>query len=122
MPEAHISTHISFVKEHNYSKNGARDYEFETNGNYVLVGLCRSEKYTLLYKIILDLVASGMDWDHIFLYKKFREAFSEVVCHHIKKEAFRPPLIFQFLPYFGNRSRKPDRICLRITIKQLSYI
>ena len=42
-----------------------RNYEFEENGNYVLVGLRRAGKSTLLYKIVLDLVASGVDWDQI---------------------------------------------------------
>ena len=42
-----------------------RDYEFEENGNYVLVGLRRAGKSTLLYKIVLDLVASGVDWEQI---------------------------------------------------------
>ena len=49
-----------------------RDYEFETNGNYVLVGLRRAGKSTLLYKIILDLVASGVDWDQI-IYINFED-------------------------------------------------
>ena len=40
-----------------------RNYEFEENGNYVLVGLRRAGKSTLLYKIVLDLVASGVDWE-----------------------------------------------------------
>ena len=40
-----------------------RDYEFEENGNYVLVGLRRAGKSTLLYKIVLDLVASGVEME-----------------------------------------------------------
>ena len=36
-----------------------RDYEFEEDGNYVLVGLRRAGKSTLLYKIVLDLVTSA---------------------------------------------------------------
>lgn len=54
-----------------------RDYEFETNGNYVLVGLRRAGKSTLLYKIILDLVASGVDWDQIIYINFEDERLSE---------------------------------------------
>ena len=49
-----------------------RNYEFEENGNYVLVGLRRAGKSTLLYKIVLDLVASGVDWDQI-IYINFED-------------------------------------------------
>ena len=49
-----------------------RDYEFEENGNYVLVGLRRAGKSTLLYKIVLDLVAAGVDWEQI-IYINFED-------------------------------------------------
>ena len=54
-----------------------RNYEFEENGNYVLVGLRRAGKSTLLYKIVLDLVASGVDWDQIIYINFEDERLSE---------------------------------------------
>ena len=42
-----------------------RDYSFEKNINYVLVGLRRSGKSTLLYKIAKELVTDGCDWSQI---------------------------------------------------------
>ena len=54
-----------------------RNNEFEENGNYVLVGLRRAGKSTLLYKIVLDLVASGVDWDQIIYINFEDERLSE---------------------------------------------
>ena len=54
-----------------------RDYEFEENGNYVLVGLRRAGKSTLLYKMVLDLVASGVDWNQIIYINFEDERLSE---------------------------------------------
>ena len=54
-----------------------RNYEFEENGNYVLVGLRRAGKSTLLYKIVLDLVASGVDWEQIIYINFEDERLSE---------------------------------------------
>lgn len=54
-----------------------RNYEFEENGNYVLVGLRRAGKSTLLYKIVLDLVASGVDWNQIIYINFEDERLSE---------------------------------------------
>ena len=54
-----------------------RDYEFEENGNYVLVGLRRAGKSTLLYKIVLDLVASGVGWEQIIYINFEDERLSE---------------------------------------------
>lgn len=54
-----------------------RDYEFEENGNYVLVGLRRAGKSTLLYKIVLDLVACGVDWNQIIYINFEDERLSE---------------------------------------------
>lgn len=42
-----------------------REYEFDLNASYVVVGLRRAGKSTLLYKLVRDLVASGTDWDQI---------------------------------------------------------
>ena len=55
-----------------------RNYEFEENGNYVLVGLRRAGKSTLLYKIVLDLVASGVDWEQIIYINFEDERLSEL--------------------------------------------
>ncbi len=49
-----------------------REYEFEPNANYVLTGLRRAGKSTLLYKIARDLVASGIDWNRI-IYVNFED-------------------------------------------------
>lgn len=49
-----------------------RDYEFEKNMNYILVGLRRAGKSTLLYKIARELVASGCDWSQI-VYVNFED-------------------------------------------------
>ena len=43
----------------------SRDYVFDKNANYVLIGLRRSGKSTLLYKRVQDLVSSGVDWKQI---------------------------------------------------------
>ena len=40
-----------------------RDYDFDLNANYVLIGLRRAGKSTLLYKIVKDLVEKGIEWN-----------------------------------------------------------
>lgn len=42
------------------------------NGNYVLVGLRRAGKSTLLYKMVQNLVASGASWEQI-IYVNFED-------------------------------------------------
>ncbi len=42
-----------------------RDYVFENNVNYILVGLRRAGKSTLLYKIARELVQRGCEWSQI---------------------------------------------------------
>ena len=49
-----------------------RDYTFEKNMNYILVGLRRAGKSTLLYKIARDLVTAGADWTQI-IYVNFED-------------------------------------------------
>ncbi|MBO4731803.1 MAG: ATP-binding protein, partial [Spirochaetaceae bacterium] len=49
-----------------------RDYAFDMNANYVLVGLRRAGKSTLLYKLVKDLIASGTDWEQI-IYVNFED-------------------------------------------------
>ena len=49
-----------------------REYSFEANGSYVLVGLRRAGKSTLLYKMVQDLVASGVSWEQI-IYINFED-------------------------------------------------
>lgn len=49
-----------------------RAYSFEDNANYVVVGLRRAGKSTLLYKKVLDLIASGTDW-HQIIYINFED-------------------------------------------------
>ncbi len=49
-----------------------RDYTFEKNINYILVGLRRAGKSTLLYKIARELVSEGRDWSQI-IYVNFED-------------------------------------------------
>ena len=66
--------------QHEVIKNSniiPRDYEFEVNANYVLTGLRRAGKSTLLYKIAKDLVASGISWNQIIYINFEDERLSE---------------------------------------------
>ena len=49
-----------------------REYDFEKNVNYILVGLRRAGKSTLLYKIARELVEAGCDWSQI-IYVNFED-------------------------------------------------
>ena len=49
-----------------------KDYVFEENANYVLVGLRRSGKSTLLYKRVKDLLAKGVE-DSQIIYITFED-------------------------------------------------
>ncbi len=54
-----------------------REYEFDLNANYVLVGLRRAGKSTLLYKIVQDLIDNGTDWNQIVYINFEDERLSE---------------------------------------------
>lgn len=54
-----------------------REYTFEKNGNYVLTGLRRAGKSTLLYKIAKELVADGVAWNQIIYINFEDERLSE---------------------------------------------
>lgn len=54
-----------------------REYEFDINANYVVIGLRRAGKSTLLYKIVQDLIASGTDWNQIIYINFEDERLSE---------------------------------------------
>ena len=49
-----------------------REYTFDMKANYVLVGMRRAGKSTLLYKIVQNLVSSGIDWKQI-IYINFED-------------------------------------------------
>lgn len=49
-----------------------RDYCFENNINYILTGLRRSGKSTLLYRIVKELIAEGCSWSQI-IYVNFED-------------------------------------------------
>ena len=49
-----------------------RDYDFDKNINYILVGLRRAGKSTLLYKIARELIEAGCDWSQI-IYVNFED-------------------------------------------------
>ena len=65
-------------------------YVFEPNANYVLVGLRRAGKSTLLYKIVQDLIADGVSWDQIIYINFEDERLSE-----FRKEDFNDILSVQ---------------------------
>lgn len=54
-----------------------REYDFDINANYVLIGLRRAGKSTLLYKIVQDLIAGGTDWNQIIYINFEDERLSE---------------------------------------------
>ena len=49
-----------------------RNYAFEKNVNYILVGLRRAGKTTLLYKIAKEIVEEGSEWSQI-VYVNFED-------------------------------------------------
>lgn len=54
-----------------------REYEFDINANYVVIGLRRAGKSTLLYKIVQDLVKAGTEWNQIIFINFEDERLSE---------------------------------------------
>ena len=54
-----------------------REYEFDISANYVVIGIRRAGKSTLLYKIVQDLIAQGTDWDQIVYINFEDERLSE---------------------------------------------
>ncbi len=55
----------------------SREYDFDINANYVVIGLRRAGKSTLLYKIVQDLIAQGTDWNQIIYINFEDERLSE---------------------------------------------
>lgn len=47
-------------------------YEFDINANYILVGIRRCGKSTLLYSLVQDLIKEGKDWNQI-IYINFED-------------------------------------------------
>lgn len=54
-----------------------RDIHLEENANYIIVGLRRSGKSTLLYSTVQKLVSSGVDWSRIIYINFEDERLSE---------------------------------------------
>ena len=66
--------------QHNAIKNFRiidRKYKFDMKANYVLIGLRRAGKSTLLYKIVQNLIAAGTDWQQIIYINFEDERLSE---------------------------------------------
>ena len=55
-----------------------RDYSLEKNANYVLTGLRRAGKSTMLHKTVRDLVQGGAGWDEITFVNFEDERLSEL--------------------------------------------
>ncbi len=68
-----------------------REYAFEKNVNYVLVGLRRAGKSYLLYKMVRELIAQGCDWSQI-IYINFEDerllGFTAADFHDIVETAY----------------------------------
>ena len=54
-----------------------REYDFDINANYVVIGLRRAGKSTLRYKIVQDLVSQGTNWNQIIYINFEDERLSE---------------------------------------------
>lgn len=54
-----------------------REYNFDINANYVVIGLRRAGKSTLLYKIVQNLISQGTDWNQIIYINFEDERLSE---------------------------------------------
>lgn len=54
-----------------------RDIDIEENGRYILVGLRRAGKSTILYRIAQELAASGIEWERIIYINFEDERLSE---------------------------------------------
>lgn len=54
-----------------------RDYTFDRNANYILTGLRRTGKSTMLFKIVKDLVSDGVAWNQIIYINFEDERLSE---------------------------------------------
>ena len=54
-----------------------RDFQFEDRLNYVLVGLRRAGKSTVLYQVARDLISKGADWNQIIYINFEDERLSE---------------------------------------------
>ena len=68
------------LDQHNIIQNAKivnREYSFDLNANYVVVGLRRAGKSTLLYKIVKDLISSGIKWEQIIYINFEYERLSE---------------------------------------------
>ena len=54
-----------------------RPFQFDDKLNYVLVGLRRAGKSTMLFQVVQDLIAKGIDWDQIIYINFEDERLSE---------------------------------------------
>ena len=77
-----------------------REYTFEKNGNYILTGLRRAGKSTLLYKIAKELVESGADWNQIIYINFEDERLSEFTLNDFNDILSVASEISEKKPYF----------------------
>lgn len=63
------------LDQHETIRNGMivpREYTFQKDINYILVGLRRAGKSTLLYSLVQEYIANGIEWDQI-IYINFED-------------------------------------------------
>ena len=66
----------------------ARRYSLDPNANYVVTGLRRAGKSTLLYGVVQDLVARGVAWNRIIYINFEDERLAEFLAGRLQRHSF----------------------------------